>query len=127
MSGTVAKLIIRRSVAVLIDIVLFVPYLFAWGVAYVLLAGFIEILFHWNALWGLIPIAILIILTSVGLFLVLPLVKYKRTAGGCLVARTADLKWDLRPLALYGKVLAFLVIAYFLTWGGHGQETREDR
>jgi hypothetical protein len=95
----------------LIDIVLFVLYLFAWAVAYVLLAGFIEILFHKNALWALIPVSILIILTPVGLYFVLPLVKYKRTAGGCLVRRTSDAKRDLRPLALYGKVLGVMVVA----------------
>jgi len=110
-------MIIRRSIAVLIDIVLFVLYFLAWAVAYVFLAGFIEILFHRNAFEVFFPIAILIILTSVGLYFVVPLVKYKRTTGGCLVARKVDSKWDLRPLALYGEVLGAIVVAYFLTWG----------
>jgi hypothetical protein len=110
-------MIARRVIAILVDIVLFVLYLLAWTIAIVLIAGFCEIIFHWNAMWGLIPGAILILLISTALYFVWPLIKFKRTAGSGLIAKGKGTKADLRPLALYGKVLAIMLYAYFLTWG----------
>jgi hypothetical protein len=102
-------MIARRVIAILVDIVLFVLYLLAWTIAIVLIAGFCEIIFHWNAMWGLIPGAILILLISTALYFVWPLIKFKRTAGSGLIAKGKGTKADLRPLALYGKVLAIML------------------
>jgi hypothetical protein len=110
-------MIIKRVIAILIDIVLFILYLLAWTIAIVLIAGFCEIIFHWNALWGLIPGAILIVLIPTVLYFVWPLLKYKRTAGSGLMVKGTNTRADFRPLTLYGKVLGIMIVAYFLSWG----------
>src|SRR3989338_1612454 len=110
----------KKIYSFLLNAVLFLIFWAFWTGAYIIVGGFTEIIFKWNFMINYrIGAAIIIFLsfvTAMALYFYLPLKRYNATAGRIITDRQTGLK----PIALYGKILGVMILAYLLTWGISG-------